>query len=459
MTNILRQARADKKKFLGELAANGWFWDVNNLHNRFAYDRAFTPAQIRARWAEHFGRGAAVPTDFYLHVPFCASRCEYCHFFLAQSRSPEKVDAYLACLEDQFRYFAPVFRGREFRHLYVGGGTPSMLTDAQLRRLLRAVYANFGFSGRGQRTIEANPHTARPSFFGLVRRFGFNRVSFGVQTLNPAALAVNKRDYQSEARIVASIDQARAAGIADINVDLIAGLAGDTDAGFLYSFARLARLKPDNIVLYGFMPPRGGYLEHLLKMTRREFYSSYYPALVRRTLPLLGRLAGKYGYEAESCDPARWHWGYKRAGQDAGASGSYGGEYSGCIFGLGHGARSRIHNLLEYREEMDLDAPAARPPVFAGRLSDRREEMIKYVVNSLDQDCVLRPARFAAVFGEPPEKAFPYAVPALKALGALRGEAGELRFRIRKFSDKYVFALYFFSPRNAKPARGAEAER
>ena len=273
MEKIIVLAKRDREKFKCILAENGYFWDINKLHDRFKYDSAFSPAGIKKRWADFLkkrGPGGRVAVDFYINIPFCLSKCEYCLFFRSKLLSAEKVEAYIDCLVNQFEYFSPVFRGLRFRHLYVGGGTPSMLGDGQLKKLLSAVFENFSFSPDGQRTMETNPHTARASYFGLLRKFGFNRVSFGVQSLNPAALKSNKRDYQSEGRIIEALELARAAGFEDINVDLIAGLAGDTAGGFLYSFARLAKLAPNNIVVYGLMPPSGAYLENLLKMTRKR---------------------------------------------------------------------------------------------------------------------------------------------------------------------------------------------
>lgn len=463
MSKIRALAIVDKKKFEAVLADNGYFWDINRLHDRFCYDQTFSPADIKRRWRDFFrtaNPGGAVSVDFYLHIPFCLSKCEYCLFFRSKFLASEKVEAYLDCLIRQFKYFSPVFRQRQFRHLYIGGGTPNMLGDKQLHRLLTAVFENFSFSSTGQRTMETNPHTARASYFRLLRKFGFNRVSFGVQSLNQSALKTNKREYQSEARIVAAIKMARAAGLADINVDLIAGLAGDSAEGFLYSFARLAQLAPNNIVVYGLMPPGEHYLKDLLNTTRQEYFMNNYPRLMNKVLPLLAKLSARYGYKADSLDPARWHWGFRHKQHlQTDMRGDYGGEFSGCIFGLGHGARSRIHTDIEYRELVNLDNPSAAAAVFEGRLSNRREEMIKFVINRLDQRSILPGGEFFKIFQTRLDSAFPYAIAALKALGRIKEtpEGWKLIFKLP--SEKYVDALYFFSGLNTpkhskKPGRG-----
>ena len=460
MEKIIALARRDREKFKGVLAGNGYFWDVNTLHCRFKYDAVFSPEEIKRRWTaflKEYGAGGAVAVDFYIHIPFCLSRCEYCPFFRSRLPSSEKVDAYIDCLIRQFKYFSPVFKNRRFRHLYVGGGTPSILSDIQLKKLLSAVFENFSFSTGGQRTMEANPHTARASYFTLLRRFGFNRVSFGVQSLNPAALKINKRNYQSEDRIVEALGMARAAGFEDINADLIAGLAGDDAGGFLYSFARLAKLEVNSIVVYSLMPPKV-YRENLLKMTSRDYFMKHQPRLIRKILPLLSRLADKYGYDADSFDPARWHWGVRHKKHlPVNARGNYDGEYSGCIFGLGHNARSRIHNDLEYRESLDLEKPSAGSAVFEGRLSDKREEMIKFVINRLDQRSTLPAEKFAGIFGISLEKAFPYAIAALRALGCVKETPEGFEFAFKRPPDKYVHALFFFSELNAGGAWAARA--
>ena len=450
---ILALAKRDKEKFAGVLAENGYFWDVNKLRDRFKYDTVFSPLEIKRRWGEFFKKSEArgpVPVDFYLHIPFCVSRCEYCLYFRSKFPSAEKTEAYINGLVRQLEYFAPVFRGREFRHLYIGGGTPSVLGDKQLGKLLSAVFRNFSFSPGGQRTMEANPHTSRASCFGLLRGFGFNRVSFGVQSLNPAVLRANKRNYQSEDRIVEALKLAGAAGFEDINADLIAGLAGDTAAGFLYSFARLAKLAPNNIVVYGLMPPGGEYLGSLLKMTPRDYFMSHYPGLIGKILPPLSKLADKYGYVADSFSPSRWHWGFRHknhTGVDM--LGGYGGEYSSCIFGLGHGARSRIHDNLEYRETIDLDKPAACSAIFEGRLSDRREEMIRFIISRLDRGFSLPAREFFDIFGVSIEGGFPYAIAALRSLRRLKETPEGFECAFKRPAEKYVSGLFFFSELNA----------
>jgi len=464
MKKIAASVRRDRARFKGVLAENGYFWDINRLHERFRYDSEFSPEEIKKRWACFLKKrrpGGPVPVDFYIHIPFCRSRCEYCLFFRSRVLSPEKVEAYIDCLISRFKYFSPLFRGRRFRHLYVGGGTPSMLGDGPLKRLLSSAFENFEFSPDGQRTMETNPQTARASYFRLLRSFGFNRVSLGVQSLNPAALKANSRGYQDEGGIIKALKLARAAGFEDINTDLIAGLAGDTPKGVLYSFARLAKLAPNNIVLYGLMPPDSGYLDNLLKMTRRVYFMKHYPRLIGGLLPLIARLADKYGYVADSFDQARWHWGFRHKKYlDVEMRGGYGGEYSGCILGFGHGAKSRIHNDLEYREVVDLEKPSVDSAVFEGRLSGRREEMVKFVINRLDQFSALPRREFAEIFGVSAEKAFPYAVAALRTLGCVRETPEKLVFTFKRPADKYVYALFFFSELNVRgPGNARSAVR
>ncbi|AKK11583.1 radical SAM family heme chaperone HemW [Corynebacterium uterequi] len=166
----------------------------------------------------------------YVHVPFCATRCGYCDFNtytpgeLGSAASPE---AYLQALETELRLGADVV-GMPAETVFVGGGTPSLLGGAGLARVLDAVRNSFGLANGAEVTTEANPESTSPQFFAQLLDAGYTRVSLGMQSASSSVLRVLDRRH-TPGRAVAAAHEARAAGFAHVNLDMIYGTPTETD--------------------------------------------------------------------------------------------------------------------------------------------------------------------------------------------------------------------------------------
>jgi oxygen-independent coproporphyrinogen-3 oxidase len=190
------------------------------------------------------------PAALYVHVPICASKCAYCDFYsvpaasLGEGFEAELVEATLA----RASALATRFEAEAFETVYVGGGTPSMLSPRALDRLLEgigSIAGGRGGRGRGPRewTVEANPDSLGPEAVSIMRRHGVTRLSIGVQSLDPAELSVLGRRHGADAALRA-VALAAEAGLS-VSADLIAGIPASTatprpafDADRLASFAR-----------------------------------------------------------------------------------------------------------------------------------------------------------------------------------------------------------------------------
>ncbi len=163
------------------------------------------------------------PASLYVHIPFCASRCGYCTF-TSTIYASEKADAYLDALERELRarscFTPPVFP----ETIFIGGGTPSVLTLAQLERLF-----SFLPKSRGEVSCEINPDSCSREKLRLLRDCGVNRVSFGVQTFDPEGLRLLRRRHDSGQAIRAAAT-ALEMGFRSVSVDLINGWPGQTEA-------------------------------------------------------------------------------------------------------------------------------------------------------------------------------------------------------------------------------------
>ena len=190
--------------------------------------------------------------SLYVHAPFCRAKCRYCAFFSAPPRPGER-EAYLAVLLDEIAFWG----GRLGRFappgaptLFFGGGTPSLLGADPLARILAALRRTFGLAPDAEITLEANPDSATPDFLAAARRLGVNRLSLGVQSLRDADLAALGRAHDA-GQAVAAFRAGRGAGFANIGLDLIFGLPGQSVAGWLETLRRAADLGPDHLSCYG----------------------------------------------------------------------------------------------------------------------------------------------------------------------------------------------------------------
>lgn len=206
--------------------------------------------------------------DVYIGVPFCKSRCLYCSF--ASSIRGEKTDMrpYLFALRQDIAYGAKISRdaGMRVRAMYVGGGTPTVLTAEELEDVLSFALDAYGGFGR-ELTVEAGrPDTVDMRKLVAIRRLGAGRISINPQTMNDKTLQLIGRSHTSE-EIEEAFAMARDVGFACVNMDLIAGLPGEKEADMRNTLDRVMRLKPQNLTVHTLAVKRSS----LLKARLDEF--------------------------------------------------------------------------------------------------------------------------------------------------------------------------------------------
>jgi len=163
------------------------------------------------------------PQAVYIHIPFCANKCHYCDFN-SYVLDGQPVDEYLDALEREMAATVSAVPPQTVRALYIGGGTPTVLTARQLERLLKAVRHHFpDWSENVEFTVEANPGTVDPEKLRALREGGVNRLSFGAQSFDDGLLAALGRTH-SAADVERSVGLAREAGFGNLSIDLMFGL-------------------------------------------------------------------------------------------------------------------------------------------------------------------------------------------------------------------------------------------
>ncbi|MEW6543252.1 MAG: radical SAM family heme chaperone HemW [Nitrospirota bacterium] len=186
----------------------------------------------------------------YIHVPFCLSRCHFCSFSLEVHR-PDRAQAYLEALrrEIELRAEAKTLDGRTPDSLYFGGGTPSLLPAEQLAGLVALVRTELGLTDRAEITLEAHPGTVTERGLAALVGSGFNRISFGIQSLDQDELLRIGRPNQTAA-VRSAVQTARSAGFANLNLDLIYGLPGQTIETWLTTLDEALALQPTHLSCY-----------------------------------------------------------------------------------------------------------------------------------------------------------------------------------------------------------------
>jgi oxygen-independent coproporphyrinogen-3 oxidase len=189
----------------------------------------------------------APPWGLYVHIPFCVRKCAYCDFNSGPA-SEETRHRYLAALHREIA-LSP-WRGEPARTVYFGGGTPSELSPEELCAVLESVRRAFRIEDGAEITLEANPGTVSRDQLVEIRRAGFNRISFGVQSLSDARLAAIGRIHTAaEAR--AAVVDARAGGFDSVSIDLMFGLPGQDLAEWSDTLRGARAMGADHLSVYG----------------------------------------------------------------------------------------------------------------------------------------------------------------------------------------------------------------
>lgn len=187
-------------------------------------------------------------TAIYVHVPFCQQRCRYCDFNTYSGVLALRA-AYVAAVRRELQRQAVDFPDIEAQTLYFGGGTPSLLSPEMVGHLIGDVRARFSLPDDAEVTLEANPGTVDAASLAALHDVGVNRLSLGVQSAHDDELVLLGRIHTWR-EAVAAVRSARQAGFANVSVDLMFGLPGQTPARWAQTLARVIALSPEHLSLY-----------------------------------------------------------------------------------------------------------------------------------------------------------------------------------------------------------------
>ena len=193
-----------------------------------------------------------LPLSLYVHIPFCESLCYYCACNKIITKHHDRAASYLSYLGREVDLNTEHMGvGQAISQLHLGGGSPTFLSDTELRELMAMLRRSFTLAPGGEYSIEIDPRTVDAARLDTLAQLGFNRLSFGVQDFDPAVQKAVHRIQPAE-QVFALVEAARARGFESINVDLIYGLPRQSPESFERTLVQINQLRPDRIALYAY---------------------------------------------------------------------------------------------------------------------------------------------------------------------------------------------------------------
>ena len=195
------------------------------------------------------------PLGLYLHFPFCVRKCRYCDFLSFPSDEAGR-EIYLERLKEEIKARGAIYQDYNIETLFIGGGTPSLMTGQQLTELLDTVRVSFHVSPVGEWTMECNPGTTDAETLRIYRNAGINRLSFGLQSMNDEELKYLGRIHTAK-QFAENYQAARRVGFENINIDLMSALPGQTTASWLDTLNKAVAFEPEHLSAYSLIIEEG----------------------------------------------------------------------------------------------------------------------------------------------------------------------------------------------------------
>jgi oxygen-independent coproporphyrinogen-3 oxidase len=361
---------------------------------------------------------AGVPLGLYLHIPFCRKRCHFCYFRVYVDKNAREVEQYLDTLAREWERYAetPAIAGRPLHFVYFGGGTPSFLSTKQLQSLVERLGETSPWSTAEEITFECEPGTLSEAKLEAIREIGVTRLSLGVENFDDRILEINGRAHRSP-EIERSYRFARRLGFPQINIDLIAGMLGETEENWRACVQQTLDLEPDSVTIYQMeLPYNTTITGDLLKgtgifqekvadwSTKRRWVAEAFEALERA------------GYHVASAytavkDPSRTTFVYRdRLWEGADLAGL-------GVASFGHINGVHLQNLDTW-EAYSAAVSAGDLPLGRAYTPTHEERMIREFVLQLKRGAV-RPAYFEEKYAIDPLRRFADALASLKQDGFL----------------------------------------
>lgn len=371
--------------------------------------------------------------EIYVHVPFCVRKCRYCDFYSVPCGGAQvpgcggadslgaarRTGDYVTALLKELDAREDELRGQEITSIFVGGGTPTLLSCAELETLITGIRARLfpDFDDdETEFTVECNPGTLDTEKLTLMRQLGVNRLSIGLQSADNAELKTLGRIHTYE-EFLKNYETAREVGFCNINVDLMSGIPGQTIESFERTLRTVAGLGPEHISVYSLILEEGTPLYSDVESGRILLPGE---DADRQMYELTGKVLAEYGYERYEIS------NYARPGYRCRHNMGYwtGEEYLGLGPAAASYLRARPNNgvMYRYKNPADITAYMADPAgvrTVEERL-DKKDLMSEYMILRLRLTDGASISEFAKRFGVDPREVFGEPIGKFESLGLLR---------------------------------------
>ncbi|PTM59505.1 radical SAM family heme chaperone HemW [Desmospora activa] len=344
------------------------------------------------------------PRSVYIHIPFCTHKCHYCDF-TAYVVGGQPVDEYLQALEREMARTVEAVPPETIDTIFIGGGTPTVLTPRQMAFLLESIRRYFPrWSSDLEFTVEANPGTTGPDLLSVLRDGGVNRLSFGAQTFRADLLHRIGRVHSVE-DIERSVEQARAVGIDNLSLDLMFGLPEQTVQDMEEALVRSLLLQPDHFSVYSLKVEEGTVFHTRLLQGRLPLPSEDDELEMYQLTRHRLSEAGYRQYEVSN---------FSRPGRESRHNSTYWRNLP--YYGLGTGAHGytngvRHHNVKGVKEYIRLVQEGL--PVAGAHPVERGEAMENQLILGLRLMEGVSRSQFRRRYGVEMETVFPDVIPDL----------------------------------------------
>ncbi|MCH5583843.1 radical SAM family heme chaperone HemW [Shimazuella sp. AN120528] len=345
------------------------------------------------------------PKAVYIHIPFCATKCHYCDF-TAYVVDGQPVDDYIDALEKEIEMTVKDAPPGKLDSIFIGGGTPTVLTPVQMEKLLRMIQSYFpNWSSTIEYTMEANPGTTSSELLSVMRAGGVNRLSFGAQTFEPHLLRDIGRSH-GVSEIATSVKDARYAGFTNISLDLMFGLPNQTVEQVRDTLERAVALSVDHFSCYSLKVEEGTLFYHLEERgqlplpTEDAEYAMY--QLIRDYLLQQGYVQ----YEVSN---------FSKPGRSSKHNSTYWRNEAYYGFGAGahgyvnHIRHANVKGITEYIGRIDN----GERPILQQNKIDIQEQMENYFILGLRLLAGVSLKQFEQQYGLPADKVFKEAIETL----------------------------------------------
>ena len=391
------------------------------------------------------------PLGIYTHIPFCRKRCHFCYFRVYTDKNAGEIQRYVDAVIDELKMYAdkPFIDGRKPKFVYFGGGTPSYLSTQALTHLASSMQAMLPWDEAEEVTFECEPGTLTEHKLNVIREIGVTRLSLGVEHFQEHILKLNGRAHGSK-EIDRAYGFARAAGFPQINIDLISGMMGDTDADWDFAIERTIELDPDSVTIYQMEIPYNTTIFAEMQASGNDVAPVATWVKKREWVERAFARLSENGYTVTSAYTAVKNPSTKVLYRDHLWQGA-------DLLGLGVSSFSHVggthfqnqHNIDPYIERVQSgNLPVFRALTPSGEEKLIREAVLQFKLGSLDLQY------FRDKFGVDLREQFPAALDYIRSTGNLTEDDNFLRLNIEGLLqvDRYVHEFFLPQHRDSRYA-------